>query len=185
MIEFVKGPNNEVVPTGKEQQYIEEVMTKCDLYESPFYWLNMIYNNQYHFNNSAYGSNTYTFLQEIVKIVKNKQNKIVVMGGFHQDPGHTSGLVVHQAKNNSQPHGCLVSDSYIRFIIKLPVPYKLFVLNEFQVFHFLMDSPTILWTPSKTGSILVYNFPDDRSMDELTASGYYPKTIGRLRVKRA
>jgi hypothetical protein len=182
MIEFVRGPNNEPEPSKEEQQEIREALLNCTDPQSSCHWLNMIYNNAQHFFTSNYAYHTYTFLTEIVKIAKSKDNKIVVMGSHHNDTGHTSGVILHQPSQSSPPYGCFVVDTYIRFTVKLPSPYKLHVLNEYQIFHFLTNVPQITWTQSKRGSIVVYNVPHD--MPEVIALNYFPIVAGKLRVQR-
>lgn len=182
MIEFVNFGEHKM--DKDHQNAIKDGLLNCLNDASHYFWLNMIYNNVQHFSNSSYSYNTYQFLQDISMIANNKIDKITVMGGIHSDTGHTSGLVLYQVNQNTPSYGAFVSDSYIRFTIKLKSPQQLSVLNENQIFHFLIDVPTVLWTKEKYGNIIIHNIP--YNFNEIIASTYYPHvTNPKLIVHRA
>jgi hypothetical protein len=183
MIDFVQGPNKEPVPSAEEQAEIIEALQNCDSEQSYYFWLNCIYNNFYHFSNQAYSYYPPTFLQEVAKIARSRDNKIIVMGNHHSDTGHTSGVIFHQPNATAAPYGCFVQDTYIRFTMKMPSPYKLSVLNEFQVFHFLTNVPKVSWTVNKRGMIIVHNIPS--WISNKVALDYYPAVTGNIRVLRS
>jgi hypothetical protein len=176
MIEFIEFGNHKM--EKRKEELIKDSLINCFKDDSRYYWLNMIYNNSQHFSNSSYASNTWQFLKELSMIANSINDKVIIMGGIHKDTGHTSGLILHQPHRNSISHGAFVTDSYIRFIIKLKSPRKLSMLNDTQVFHFLVELPEVLWTPSKNGTLLVYNIPYDFS--EEIATGYYPTGYPRI-----
>jgi len=180
MIEFVEFGEHKM--NKNKQPEIIEALLKCTSEESYYCWLNMIYNNEHHFYNNSYAYDTWQFLREVSQIANSPNDKLIVMGGIHSDTGHTSGLVLHQINNKSQPYGAFVSDSYIRFSIKLKSPRKLSVLNESQIFHFLTNVPSVLWTPHKSGNILLYNIP--QNFDYQNAEMYYPIVSTGFKIKR-
>jgi len=172
MIEFVEGPHGEGKPSKMDQAMLAAALENCTDPNSFYCWLNMIYNNSQHFNNTMYAYHTWSFLQDISKIAKSKNGIIRVMGTVHQDPGHTSGVVLHQYNDYYPPYGCFVSDSYIRFSLHMKETYKLNVLDEYHVYHFLTEVPDLLWTQNQQGSIIVASIPYD--MDCNVALDYYP-----------
>jgi hypothetical protein len=183
MIVFENGPHGENAPSPIEQKKLTEALLNCLQANSFYYWLNMIYNNVHHFNNNSSPTNTYGFLQDIVKIASSAKNKLIVMGTVHKDPGHTSGLILHQSNLYSQPYECFVSDSYIRFTIQLDGAYKLNVLDTNHVFHFLVSVPELLWANDTNGVIIVHNIP--REMDDSTATHYYyPRVPHHFYIQR-
>ena len=155
MIEFIKfGKHDNML--GQEKREIEKAIIECNSNNSFYYWLNIIYNNSTHFYNSNYNYDITVFLKELERIAKSEIDKVIVMGGIHNDTGHTSGLIVQDIGKNEQI-GIFVSDSYIRFRIELKHPKNLHVLNQNQIFHFIITVPTILWYPKPKGNIYVYN----------------------------
>ena len=156
-----------------KQENIRDALVNCTNVESFFCWLNMIYNNQSHFYNPSYSYDTHVFLKEIAMICASPTDKLVVLGGVHSCTGHQSGLVLYQKTKNKNMGAIntFVSDTYIRFTIKLQRQKRLFVLNETQVFHFLVDVPNVIWIPGneKKGYILLYS-PNIQVFER-----YYPK----------
>lgn len=182
MIDFVNFGEHKM--EKNHQNLIKDGLLNCLNENSHYFWINMIYNNVQHFSNSSYSHNSYQFLHDISTVANSKVDKITVMGGAHNDTGHTSGLVLYQLDQNIQPIGSFVSDSYIRFTIKLKSTQKLSTLNELQIFHFLIDVPTVIWTKEKHGNIIIHNIP--WHFDNNTASNYYPHvTSKKLKIYRA
>jgi hypothetical protein len=181
MIEFIQfGPHK---LEKNKQPEIEEALSYCNSLESSYSWLNMIYNNQNHFFNPSYSYDILKFLEEIVMIADSPTDKLIVMGSIHEDTGHQSGLVLYQ-KTKKESVNTFLSDSYIRFTIKLQSHKKLSVLNETEVFHFLVDVPKVLWVPGnvKKGNILLFNIPP--MFDDQTAHMYYPKLENNFKIIR-
>lgn len=179
MIEFVNGPNKEALPSKEEQKQLIHALKHCDHQQSTYFWLNMIYNNYYHFSNPSYAYYTPIFLQEIAKVARSRDSKIVVMGGQHSDTGHTSGLVLFQSNSLQEP--CFVEDTYIRFTVKLSPSYKSTILNDVNVFHFLTNVPKVTYPLNKRGTVIVHNIPT--WMDDKVAQSYLV-SAGKLRVQR-
>jgi len=141
MLEFIKFGNYNC-SNESEKQEITRALLNCNNPKSLYYWINIIYNNYIHFNNSRFDYNIILFLKELEGIAKSKTDKIIIMGGIHDD-GHTSGLIM-------QDDYLFVSDNYIRFKIQLKYPRKLYILNEFKIFHFIINVPKILnYNPCK------------------------------------
>lgn len=181
MLEFIQFGEHKL--NKNKQPEITNALLNCASEESYYCWLNMIYNNATHFYNPSYSYDTWQFLKEISMIANSPTDKLIVMGGQHEDTGHQSGLILYQ-NNKKEPINTFVSDSYIRFTIKLKTHKRLFVLNETQVFHFLIDVPQITWIPGneKKGNILLYNIP--HTFDKQTVQMYYPKVIPGLKIKQ-
>lgn len=118
-----------------KQSKIYDALIGCMNEGSFFCILNMIYNNSDHFFNPSYSYDTWQFLTEIAVIAASPIDTLTILGGVHSCSGHQSALF---------PKNTLVSDYYIRFTIKLHKFKRLHVLNESQVFHFLVDVPEIL-----------------------------------------
>jgi hypothetical protein len=182
MIEFVEFGEHKL--DAELRPNVKDSLQNCLNEESVYYWLNTIYNNVNHFYNNAYNYDTYLFLKEISQIANSPQDKLVVMGGIHADTGHTSGLILHQITKTAQPFGSFVSDSYVRFRIKYKSPRRQFVLNEYQIFHFLVDVPTVSWLSQNKGTIFVHNIP--HQFDDEYASQFFPKVhSNKIAIKRA
>jgi hypothetical protein len=182
MIEFIQFGEHKL--EKNKQPEIKEALLNCNLDESYYCWLNMIYNNSQHFFNSAYSYDTWQFLKEISMIANSPTDKLIVLGGIHQDSGHQSEFIVYQNQNQKKYTNTFVSDSYIRFNIKLEKHKRLHVLNESQIFHFLVDVPQLLWIPGneKKGNILLYNIPTN--FDDQTSKMYFPKVNSTFKIKR-
>lgn len=183
MIEFVDGPNREPKVSKKDEENVKKALLYSFNGGSWYCWLNIIYNNAEHFFNPSYVFDVPTFLQEVSIIANSPNDTIRIMGSRHKDTGHTSGIIAIK-KSNAIPCGAFVSDDYIRFMVKLKHPRKLYALDEVSIFHFLMDVPTILWTHLKDkGVILLRNIP--YAFDEKEAQQFYPIiTLGQFRVQR-
>lgn len=174
MIEFVEGPHREPAMKGKAKEFIEDILRNCDKDDSYYFWLNMIYNNAEHFSNQNHALYIPTFLRELSMLANSTKDKIQIMGGKHFDTGHTSGIVLFQNGPRSAPYASFVSDEYIRFTVKLSAPRKLSSLNEYMVFHFLIDVPTLLWTGAyKHGTVILRNIPYTFTQEQ--GEMYYPK----------
>lgn len=183
MIEFVDFGEHKI--KNNKQSEIKEALLHCASENSYYCWLNMIYNNSNHFYNQSYSYDTWQFLKEIAMISASPTDKLIVMGGIHEDTGHQSGFILQQVNTMSNPVNTFVSDSYIRFTIKLKAHKRMFVLNETQVFHFLVDVPKVLWAPQneKKSIILLYNIP--KNFDENYAKMFYPKIVNnKFKIKR-
>lgn len=174
MIEFVEGPHKELALKGKEKGIIEEALKNCSNSDNYYFWLNMIYNNADHFFNPAYSLYIPTYLREIAMIANSAQDKIRVMGSKHTDTGHSSNIILFQGNSRSVPLAAFVSDEYIRFTVKLAAPRKLNSLNEYSVFHFLVDVPSLLWTGKYSrGTVILRNIPYTFTKEQ--GNMYYPK----------
>lgn len=162
-----------------KHEEISEALKNCTSGDSYYYFLNMIYNNFYHFNNNSYAYDTQQFLTEISNIANSRNDTLKVMGGIHSDDGHSSSLIINENNSVNQ----FVSDTYIRFTIKLKSPKRLFVLNESQVFHFLVNVPKINWIPGnkKKETLLIQNIP--QNFDKRNAEMYYPNVGPNIKAK--
>jgi hypothetical protein len=161
-IEFIKFANHTL-----EKRYhgdIKEALLNCLNDNTYYHWLNIVYNNSNHFNNMSYNYDITKLLKEVHQIANSPGDKLVVMGGIHQDTGHSSSLVLYNPSAKRTASGArdaYVSDTYIRFRIELKSPRKLSVLIPGQIFHFLVNNPIIQWTSHNTGTFFVYNIPPE------------------------
>lgn len=173
-IEFREFANHKL--EKKHHEDIQGALLNC-LENTYYHWLNIVYNNSHHFNNMSYNYDINKMLKEVHQIANSPGDKLVVMGGIHQDTGHSSSLVLYNpnAKRASGANGArdaYVSDTYIRFAIELKSPRKLSVLIPGQIFHFLVNNPIIQWTSHNTGAFFIYNIPVN--FDEESAKKLFP-----------
>jgi hypothetical protein len=161
------------------QEEISEALKNCTSGDSYYYFLNIIYNNFNHFNNNSYAYDTQHFLTEISNTANSINDTLIVMGGIHSDDGHSSSLIINENKSVNQ----FVSDTYIRFTIKLKNQKKLFVLNESQIFHFLVNVPQINWISgnNKKETLFIQNIP--QNFDKRNAEMYYPNIGPNIKQK--
>lgn len=174
-IEFREFATHKLEKTNHDD--IKNALLNC-LDNTYFHWLNIIYNNSRHFNNMSYNYDINKFLKEIHQIANSPNDKLVVMGGIHTDTGHASSLILYNPKSNVRKAlekdvgNTYVSDTYIRFSIELKSPRRLSVLIPGQIYHFLVNNPSILWTSHKTGIFFIYNVPVN--FDQETANKLFP-----------
>lgn len=145
MIEFVLGPNNEMI-TASEKTFVTKMLNTCLEVGSLSHQVNFAYNNVYHFYNPQYQYDIMYFLKELKNMVDSVHHKVQVMGSIHEDPfGHTSNLV-GQYSGYGDYIPSIVKDRYIRFKVKMdPKNRKILrTLDETNVFHFLVDVPEIV-----------------------------------------
>lgn len=145
MIEFVPGPHGETI-SSSQRATIEKALKDCLVNTSMSHLINVAYNNTHHFMMDTFDYDIRGFLTELKNAVDSIFNKIVVMGGVHSDPfGHTTGLF-GQYNEYNELCPAIVKDNYIRFKLvfdkKHVKAYK--VLNDVNVFHFLVSVPHIV-----------------------------------------
>lgn len=171
-IEFREFANHKL--EKKHHEEIKGALLNC-LDNTYYHWLNIVYNNSYHFNNMSYNYDISKFLKEVHQIANSPGDKLVVMGGIHQDTGHSSSLILYNPnvkRTARDARDAYVSDTYIRFAIELKSPRKLSVLMPGQIYHFLVNNPIIQWTSHNTGTLFIYNIPVN--FDEENAKKLFP-----------
>jgi hypothetical protein len=160
---------------------MKHALLNCtNLNESYYLWLNILYNNKEHFFNSKYEYDTWEFLKEISMIANSLTDKLVILGGIHQDTGHQSGVITY--KTNNAYANTYAYDSYIRFKVELKNPRRLQVLNEIHIFHFLVDVPQIN-VPAfvRYGDILINNLQNNLDIAK-TYQMYFPMVNRQLNL---
>jgi hypothetical protein len=154
---FESGPRQQIA-TRKEKQIIFDALSQCWHPDSFYFRLNMLFNNVEHFSNPMFDLPTKLFLKDVAKLVASSQDVLVVKGGIHQDPGHSSRVIYQFGDYHGDYRTpCWVQDTYIAFTIQLADKNKkeYQVLRPSHTYHFLIDRPLITKCSLENQAIII------------------------------
>lgn len=123
-IEFVQF-RGQIVPTYRHSE-IRKILRSLDNPNSYHANLQMIYNNEQHFQTVPFRVCNFEILQEIASVARSRSETIIVQGDVHRN-FHASGIIINPLNQHKIP----VYDTYIS------------IKYNGRTIHILMHPPTV------------------------------------------